>query len=58
MLYYKNKKDINLSKWSNLSELNLTYTPLMYGNGPGGLKDIRTTNLTAEQTGWFTKKKS
>lgn len=31
---------------SMLSESLLTYTPLVYGNGPGALKEKRKTNLT------------
>lgn len=30
---------------------NLTYTPLLYGNGPGKLKNIRDYNLTEKETG-------
>lgn len=44
---------INLNRWSNVSELNVTYTSLMYANGPGGLLAIRRTNLTNEITGKF-----
>ena len=42
---------INLNKYANVSEHNLTYTSLMYGNGPGGLRSIRRHNLTNEETG-------
>jgi hypothetical protein len=37
--------------YMNLSESNLTFTSILYGNGPGGLLTIRTKNLTDEQTG-------
>lgn len=43
---------VNLNRYSNVSGHNLTYTSLLYGNGPGGLRSIRTTNLTNEITGW------
>ena len=29
----------------------VTYTSLLYGNGPGGIRKIRTRNLTNEETG-------
>ncbi len=29
---------------------NLTFTTLLYGNGPGGIRKIRTKNLTYEET--------
>ena len=32
-----------------MSSENLTYTPLLYGNGPGKL--VRDYNLTATETG-------
>jgi alkaline phosphatase len=41
---------INVAKESSLSNLGLTYTPLLYGNGPGGLLKIRDYNLTNEIT--------
>ncbi|RNA41849.1 alkaline tissue-nonspecific isozyme [Brachionus plicatilis] len=39
---------INLNHVSNVSKLNLTYTSLLYGNGPGGINpdSLRNTNLT------------
>jgi alkaline phosphatase len=37
-------------KYVNVSDLDTTFTVLSYANGPGGLKRIRTTNLTNEQT--------
>ena len=42
---------INLSKKSNVSGVNLTFTSLLYGNGPGNLRSVRNYNLTSEQTG-------
>jgi len=39
------------SGYQNLSDSNLTFTSILYGNGPGGLLLIRTNNLTDEQTG-------
>ncbi len=43
---------ISLSSSQNLtSQENTTFTSLLYANGPGGLKEIRKTNLTNEQTG-------
>ena len=35
----------------NTSDISLTFTSLLYGNGPGGLRQIRTRNLTNEETG-------
>ncbi|CAF1139650.1 unnamed protein product, partial [Brachionus calyciflorus] len=39
---------INLNSYSNLSQANVTYTSLLYGNGPGGPLpgSVRKTNLT------------
>ena len=42
---------INLNSYSNVSDVNLTYTSLLYGNGPGNLRSVRTYNLTNELTG-------
>lgn len=42
---------ISLNIRSNVSDANLTYTSILYGNGPGGLQSIRTKNLTNEITG-------
>lgn len=44
---------INLNHVSNVSKLNLTYTSLLYGNGPGGINpdSLRNTNLTNIDTG-------
>lgn len=44
---------INLNKYSNVSDTQVTYTSLIYGNGPGGLREIRKENLTNSQTGNF-----
>jgi len=44
-------KGIVKSGYQNLSDSNLTFTSILYGNGPGGLLEIRTKNLTDEQTG-------
>jgi alkaline phosphatase len=41
---------INVNVNKNLSDSNLTYTTLMYSNGPGGLTQIRKHNLTNEIT--------
>ncbi len=35
---------------TSLAGDNLTYTPLLYANGPGKLPEIRKYNLTAEIT--------
>ncbi len=40
----------NMIYKSAVNEENLTYTPLLYGNGPGKLKEIRRYNLTDVQT--------
>jgi len=42
---------INLNSYSNVSDVNLTYTSLLYGNGPGNLRAVRNYNLTNEETG-------
>jgi alkaline phosphatase len=34
---------------------NVSFTPLVYGNGPGGLLEIRRTNLTDKITGFHTQ---
>lgn len=39
-----------VKNWKTLSDSNLTYTSISYGNGPGGLKKIRTHNLTNTET--------
>ena len=41
----------NWPERKNTSDINLTYTSLLYGTGPGGLKRIRNRNLTNEETG-------
>jgi alkaline phosphatase len=43
---------ISINPSTNLTQnnLNVTYTSLTYGNGPGGLKSIRTYNLTNNLT--------
>ena len=40
----------NQNSEPNLGGNNLTYTALLYGNGPGNLRQIRTKNLTDEET--------
>lgn len=47
---YSKGTNFNVNYQSPVTVNNLTYTPLGYANGPGGLKKIRTTNLTNEQT--------
>jgi alkaline phosphatase len=43
---------INLNTFTpNVSDVNLTYTSLLYGNGPGNLRAVRNYNLTNEETG-------
>ena len=45
---------VALKNWpyrQNSSDTSLTYTSLLYGNGPGGLKKIRNRNLTNAETG-------
>jgi hypothetical protein len=37
--------------YKNLSDVNLTFTSILYGNGPGGLLNIRKHNLTNSITG-------
>lgn len=44
---------INLNKESNVSDLGYTYTSLIYGNGPGGIRSVRKRNLTNEETGFY-----
>jgi hypothetical protein len=44
---------IALTPKLNLSDSNLTFTSLLYGNGPGALLSIRKTNLTNEITGTY-----
>lgn len=39
-----------LTSYVNVSDSNLTYTSILYGNGPGGLLNIRDYNLTMEET--------
>lgn len=39
-----------MARQANVSDSNLTYTSILYGNGPGGLKKIRTHNLTNDVT--------
>jgi alkaline phosphatase len=39
-----------LTRYINVSDSNLTYTSILYGNGPGGLRKIRSYNLTNEGT--------
>jgi hypothetical protein len=41
---------INVLYKSNVSDSNLTFTSLLYGNGPGGLREIRHKNQTNEET--------
>jgi alkaline phosphatase len=36
--------------WKSKTTPNLTFTTLLYANGPGGLRAIRTRNLTHEET--------
>lgn len=43
-------KGLALARNANVSDANLTFTSILYGNGPGGLKSIRTRNLTNEET--------
>jgi alkaline phosphatase len=43
----------NWPQRQNTSDINLTYTSLLYGNGPGGLKKIRNRNLTNKETGEY-----
>jgi alkaline phosphatase len=42
---------ISVNSRANVSEANLTYTSILYGNGPGGLLAIRSHNLTNQETG-------
>ena len=46
---------INLSGYmsDNSSGTGVTYTSLIYGNGPAGLREIRKTNLTSSDTGIY-----
>jgi alkaline phosphatase len=37
--------------YKTLSDVNLTFTSILYGNGPGGLLNIRKYNLTNSITG-------
>lgn len=39
-----------LTSYTNVSDANLTYTSILYGNGPGGLLKIRDFNLTLNET--------
>lgn len=39
-----------LTSYTNISDVNLTYTSILYGNGPGGLLKIRDFNLTLNDT--------
>lgn len=39
-----------LTSYTNTSDVNLTYTSILYGNGPGGLLKIRDFNLTSNDT--------
>ncbi|RNA26010.1 alkaline tissue-nonspecific isozyme isoform X1 [Brachionus plicatilis] len=39
-----------LTSYTNVSDANLTYTSILYGNGPGGLLKIRDFNLTLNDT--------
>nr|UHN91762.1 AKP3 [Brachionus rotundiformis] len=39
-----------LTSYTNVSDANLTYTSILYGNGPGGLLKIRDFNLTLKDT--------
>ncbi|CAF0976264.1 unnamed protein product [Brachionus calyciflorus] len=39
-----------LTSYVNVSDANLTYTSILYGNGPGGLVKIRDYNLTLNET--------
>ena len=55
--YFLNK-GINNSGELPLSASGVNFTPLLYANGPGGLKKIRTKNLTNSDTSNFEKKKS
>ena len=42
---------INVFYNKNISDSNTTFTSLLYGNGPGGIRQIRSLNLTNEETG-------
>lgn len=37
-------------EYGELSSAGYTFTSLSYGNGPGGLKEIRKRNLTEKET--------
>ena len=41
---------ISKNNRGNTSDVNLTHTSILYGNGPGGLLKIREYNLTNEET--------
>ena len=41
---------INVFYNKNVSDSNITFTSLLYGNGPGGLRQIRSKNQTNEET--------
>ena len=44
-------KGVVVGLMKNTSDANLTYTSLGYANGPGGLRKIRTHNLTNQEVG-------
>ena len=44
------KLGLTYNKYGNVSDSNLTFTPLLYGNGPGYQKTIRNFSLTDAQT--------
>jgi len=41
---------IALNSYSNVSDANVTFTSLTYGNGPGGILRLRRFNLTNNET--------
>lgn len=46
---------LNIFYKKNVSDLNTTFTSLAYANGPGGLREIRTRNLTHEEVRKYKK---
>lgn len=49
-LKLKIKIGIALNSYSNISDSNVTFTSLSYGNGPGGILRLRRFNLTNNET--------
>jgi alkaline phosphatase len=41
---------LTVNQYPSNTAPNLTFTTLLYANGPGGLRKIRTRNLTQEET--------